>query len=429
MDTLSSEVARPIGFSAQEISSLIHLHVVRDHASEAAFLWTLRQKAVDEPHFNLEHLHRLDSRVTAHLSGLKLAEDVGWAWAEVLLGRADAGAVFVAAYLAFWGTEPERMRDVLKIALADPVLEDGLVAALAWLPAERTATALEGLCASPFPEHRRIAVSAMAQRRDANTAGPVRQACRSEVPELRACGLRAIGQAGLRELVDEARSALHDADPECRFWGAWSMALLEGHAGAVAAWDAARHLPADLAVQAAAIAVAMRCGELAWARDIIRELANAANGLRAALRAAGAFGDPALVPWLLDRCEERCNARVAAESFAAITGADLEYLDLDAVPPEGADEEDEAQPDDCQLRWPDVQAMRAWWRERRGNFEPGRRYLCGQPIAVPGVTAVLRWAYQRQRHGAAIELLRLQPAAQLFPTAARSDWQLRRLAA
>ena len=407
----------------------LHQRVVQDHASEAAFLWSLRQRAVDQPHFKLEHLHKLDCRVTAHLHGLELAADVGWAWTQVLLGRADAGAVFAAAYLAFSSAEPSRMRDVLKIALTEPMLEDGLVAALAWLPAERTAAVLERLCASPIPDHRRIAVCAMTWRRDANTAGPVRQACRSDVPKLRAAGLRAIGQSGQRELVDVTRDGLHDVDPECCFWAAWSLALLEGHVGAEAAWDAARHLPANLDIHHAAIAVAMRCGEPAWAREVIRELAQVTDDPRSALRAAGAFGDPALVPWLLNHCEERCNARIAAESFTTITGADLEYLDLDIAPPEGADEEDEAHPDDNQLRWPNVPAMRAWWHERQINFQLGRRYLCGQPIAVPGIVSALRGAYQRQRHGAAIELMRLQPGTQLFPTTERSDWQLRRLGA
>jgi hypothetical protein len=52
-------------------------HIVEQHAEEAAFLWLLRDKAVNAPHYARRHLVRLDERVEAHVDGLCVAGDAG----------------------------------------------------------------------------------------------------------------------------------------------------------------------------------------------------------------------------------------------------------------------------------------------------------------------------------------------------------------
>jgi uncharacterized protein (TIGR02270 family) len=176
-----------------------------------------------------------------------------------------------------------------------------------------------------------------------------------------------------------------------------------------------------------AVAVGMRCSQPQWARDAIRKLANDASSPRLAVQAAGAFGDPSVVSWLLERLGDQACARVVGEAIALITGADLEYLDLDAQPPEDADTYDEMHPEDAQLRWPGPAALRRWWAQHKDSLQPGTRYLCGQPVAAAAVQ-VLRSGYQRQRAAAAIELLHRGMTSVLFPVKDRADRQRQRLA-
>ena len=51
--------------------------IVTQHAEEAAFLWLLREGAVDAPHYSLKDLVEHDSRVEAHLDGLRVAGEAG----------------------------------------------------------------------------------------------------------------------------------------------------------------------------------------------------------------------------------------------------------------------------------------------------------------------------------------------------------------
>ncbi len=413
------------GFSPQEISALVNRRTVEEHASEAAFLWMRRQQAAEAPHFKLQQLHKLDARVIAHLQGLTLPGVSDGVLIEQMLGHADAGAIFVAVYIAFFRGNTAGMRNVLKVALTEPALTDALVHSLAWLAPERSAAALERLHVSTMPEHRFVALSAAALLRSPDGTSNWLQGTQAAEPAIRARALRALGENGLRTHLHLAQGGLHDPDPQCRFWAAWSSTLLGDATAAPVVWDAGLHAPE---LHEHALAVAMRLGDADWARGVIRGLARDTTSLRLALRAAGAFGDPMVIPWLLDRMEDRPCARVAGEAFASITGADLEYLDLDTEPPEDADHHDEAHPPDVELRWPDPTAVRRWWSQRQDALQPGTRYLCGHPLTAPAMLRLLREGYQRQRAGAAIELARARSGGVLFPVSERADRQLQRLA-
>ena len=58
-----SEINQYKAFSPAEISSGKIEVIVAQHASEAAFLWMLRDAAVYAPHYALKDLARLDDRV------------------------------------------------------------------------------------------------------------------------------------------------------------------------------------------------------------------------------------------------------------------------------------------------------------------------------------------------------------------------------
>ncbi|CAL8481175.1 TIGR02270 family protein (plasmid) [Caballeronia sp. S22] len=412
---------RPIGFSPREISTRVLRHVVDMHASEAAFLWKQRDRAAHAPHFALRHLSKLDARLLAHLEGLTVAGEAGWSAVQAGLGEADAGALFAGAYVAFSTQRTQLMMQMLRIAASEPSFDRPLQAALAWLDLERLRPALNRLAASDISDCRRLALATCTAHRSL-ARSLLSQCLRDDDPALRARALRAIGEMRQHEALPAAREALSDPVPLCQFWAAWSVALLGDTTGASVALAASEALP-DLRV--VAIEVAMRCGDPSWARDMVRSWASDPSRRRTALRAAGALGDSASVPWLIEHFDDPVHARIAGESFSMITGADLKFLDLNRDAPSSATDD---VPEDENLPWPDAAAIREWWSKTSPRFTKGLRYLTGQQVSRAGAIRTLRDGFQRQRRAAAMELARASDASVLFPVDARADWQRGRLA-
>ncbi|MGY4828972.1 TIGR02270 family protein [Sphaerotilaceae bacterium SBD11-9] len=419
----SPQILRPFGFRPSEISSLVNRGVVDIHAGEAAFLWMQRDRAVRSPQFALRHLARLDRRVQAHLQGLRVAGAAGTAAARGLLAECDAGAVFVNAYLAFSDADPARMRTTTQLGLSSPAFTRALTAALAWVDLKALRGPLDRLLRSPDPLHRCIAIGTLTAHR-ADSGEALALAAASEHRQLRARALRSIGELRRGDLSGPLREAANDPDTACRFWAARSRVLLGDASAAIPALEAARAAPALLKP---AIDVAMRCGDPRAGRDAVRALALQAATRRLAVHATGALGDPASVPWLIALMDEPLLARAAGEAFSMITGADLAYLGLKQDAPDDAPQDED--PDDAGLPWPAPAALTDWWAAERARFAPGIRYLAGLPASAASALAVLKAGYQRQRHGAALELAHLGGSAMLFPVEARADWQSRRLAA
>jgi uncharacterized protein (TIGR02270 family) len=199
------------------------------------------------------------------------------------------------------------------------------------------------------------------------------------------------------------------------------MALFGDDRAAVDAFKVGVEHPA---LSRRAIEIGMRAADPQWAREQVRSLASNETMTRQAIVSAGAFGDPTAVPWLLQMMERSELTRVAAESIATITGVDLERAEFKREAPAEPPEEDA---DDRDLRWPSHHSLAAWWEGERHRFTHGERYLAGRPVRQPEVLDVLRGGYQRQRQAAALEIARLRRDAIVFPTAARADWQQRRL--
>src|SRR5918996_2266870 len=91
-------------------------HIVEQHAEEAAFLWLLRDAAVDAPHYDLKDLARLDERVEAHIDGLRVAGEPGW---EITLAQLEqhreAGEVFAAGVLALESQDQAKIDQVIAV--------------------------------------------------------------------------------------------------------------------------------------------------------------------------------------------------------------------------------------------------------------------------------------------------------------------------
>ena len=408
------------GFRPREVSALINRSVVEEHAEDAGSLWRMHEHGIRAPLYRLRDLFLLDQRVLAHLDGLRIAGQAGFTLARRALATEEPGAVFVVAYLAFAASERETMRQVVQLAVANPTFLNALVAALAWLDFEQIQEPLNLLAQSRNSGYRRVAIAVAAahrvQYRDAYGNAAI-----DADPVLRARAFRAIGETKCTDLVDLLHKGMRSPDHECRFWAAWSMALFGDERAASSAYEAGT---AEPRFSRLAIETAMRVGDPSWARGLVKALARDDSKTRQAIIAAGAFGDPVVVPWLLIKLEEPTVAKVAAEAIATITGVDLEAAECKQDPPdEMPDELDE----DADLRWPSPQGLTDWWNREEGRFTSGVRFLAGLPISEAATLEVLRTGYQRQRRAAAVEFSRLREEGILFPTSARADWQQRRL--
>ncbi|MCE4545715.1 MULTISPECIES: TIGR02270 family protein [unclassified Caballeronia] len=409
-----------VGFEPREISTMTHRAVIDEHASEAAFLWRLRTSAADAPHYTLLHFHKLDMRLIAHLCGLEIAGAAGLRAAQRNLEDAGPGTVFVAAFVAFAMLEPNAMAEVLALLANEPRFEKPVRTALAWQQESAMRAVLAIIGRSRHVQHRKLALAAAIARRQASFAR-LDTALRDEDAGLRAIALRGIGVLALRSLAREAEAALRDPDPACRFWAAWTLVLFGDARHCPALMEAGDTLPP---LRLAALDMSMRRGDPRWIRGTIRALASNDDERRLALRAAGAFGDPASVPWLLNHADDPACARAAGAAFSLITGADLDYDGLKRPPPADAPE---ANPDDDDLDWPDPPRVHAWWQAERGRFTAGTRHLRGQPVCAAQARRVLAEGYQRQRTAAALELSLSDPALGLFPVRDRTDRQHERL--
>lgn len=394
--------------------------IVGQHAEEAAFLWLLRAAAVRAPHYRLKDLTKLDKRVEAHVDGLRVAAEAGWALAVEQLAFEEAGELFAASVLALESRDWARIDLVIDLAARVPEAARGLFSALGWVERTQLHGTVKALLDSEEPFRRRLGLIACTLHR-VDPGARLKEALADPEPGLRASALKAAGELGRADLREAVREHLDDDDPACRFSVARAAVLL-GERG-----EALRRLFAIAADgtspwQAAALAVGPRLltsdAAQAWFRDLAAEPA----WRRLLITAIGVHGDASYVPWLIERMQTPQLARLAGEAFSMITGVDLAYDDLETDRPEGfesgptenPEDEDVALDPDEDLPWPAPELIARWWQANAARFPAGQRYLCGQPATEAHCREVLRSGFQRQRSASALELTLMRADRPLF---------------
>ncbi|MET0049737.1 MAG: TIGR02270 family protein [Candidatus Thiodiazotropha sp.] len=402
-------------------------NIVSQHAEESAFLWLLRDDAVAAPHYRLDDLIQLESRIDAHLDGLRVAGAAGWEHCLEQLGFSEKGEVFTAAYTALDSAVDAGLSPVLEVIHDTPETTRGLVSALGWVEQGRLQGHVAAWLQSEDPLLREVGLSACAIRR-VDCGKYLEAGLEDTDPRVRARALRSVGEIRRRDLLPQLLSRLGDNEGDCRFWAAWSAGLL-GSPEALAVLQQFAETPG--VHQRPALELLMRNPDPAIPVACLRGLSQKQPGSREVVEASGWFGDPASIPWLLEQMKLAPLARVAGEALSLITGLDLAYLDLDADMPEGfeagptEDPEDErvALDEDEDLPWPDRDKLLSWWQAHQAEFVTGRRYLCGQPVEVTQCRQVLQSGFQRQRRAAALEWAMLESDRVLFNTADRGERQ------
>lgn len=407
----------------------IEQEVCEEHARQASFLWLLRDAAVRDAAYTLADLAELDDRLEAHLDGLRLAGEPGWEACAALLEEPEGGEVFGAAVIAVERWDLRGVAKVLDIGGGAPDLARGFVSALGWTPLPRVQRLLPGLLAGRCPPALHwLGIAACAAHRF-DPGAPLGYALLSGHARLKARALRAAGELGRVDLLPEIQQALRAEDDEVRFWAAWSAALLGDPGAAQPLWAFANG-GGPYAERAAVMA--MRRMDPAVAYTWLYSLAGTARDARVPLAAAGALGDPAVVPWLLEQMKVPEAARLAGWALTMITGVDLAGEKLDQKAPEGVaagptdapEDEDVSMDPDESLAWPDAAAVAGWWRGKAGEWKRGTRYLLGQPMTPAWLERVLRLGPQPARAAAAVELSVRERGRRLYEVRAPGFRQL-----
>ncbi len=401
------------------------LDIVGQHVEEAAFLWHLRDLAVDRPHYAPRHLLRLEERLEAHLDGLRTAGAVGLELAQGRLDRyPEPAEAFPLAVLLLEAGDSDRLAALLELARAEPSILRGIAGALGWVGPPYLRGRVGLWLDSEDPLERRLGLIACSLHR-VDPQGRLDRLVEDPDPAVRARAFRLAGEVGRRALRPVLVAALADTDPACRSWAAWSAVRLgdRGAALEVLARAAEEAEPdgwpaLDLAVRAMAPAAAA-----GW----IRVLNGDPRHARRVIRAAGALGDPAVVPWLVARMDEPSLARLAGEAFALLAGIDLAFEDLDRPPPgelpagptDDPEDENVALDPDEHLPWPDRAKVEARWTREGSRLARGTRHLLGRPVDPAACAWAFAEGYQRQRRAAALEWALLEPATPMRTWRAR----------
>jgi uncharacterized protein (TIGR02270 family) len=405
--------------------------IVEQHAEEAAFLWLLRDAAVQAPHYTLKDLAELDDRVEAHLDGLRVAGDEGWEISLEGLRHKEPGEVFAAAVLAFERKDGLGIEAVVSAAQTSRENFRALISALGWLSKSNFERWADRLLAANSSVYKDIAIAGCAiQRLDPGKT--LTTVIRDDVIFFQARALRAVGEMKRRDLLPELRHRYKSEDDDIQFWSSWSGLIL-GDQAAFRPLLKFAEIPGRYRERA--LQLVLRKMDGSSAQNWLKSLATNPDLHRYVLMGAGVVGDPLYVPSLIKKMEVPELARVAGEAFSMITGVDLAYEDLEGEWPEGfeagptenPEDDDVAMDPDEDLPWADPSSVQDWWDKNENRFEVGRRYFCGQPISLEHCRHILVNGFQRQRAAAALELAWLQRDSPLFEVRAPGFRQQRLL--
>jgi uncharacterized protein (TIGR02270 family) len=183
--------------------------------------------------------------------------------------------------------------------------------------------------------------------------------------------------------------------------------------------------------RARAFRLALQVMDTSAAHGVLQQLARTPQGARWLIQGSGIVGDPAYVPWLIQKMGDLPMARLAGEAFSSIAGVHLGQVALDRPAPEGFEAGPNDDPDDPNvemdpddgLSWPDVAKIEKWWKANSSRFISGTRHFIGAPVTREHCIAILKNGYQRQRILAAHYLCLLSPGTALFNTSAPSRRQ------
>ncbi|MBU3059268.1 TIGR02270 family protein [Pseudomonas indica] len=403
--------------------------ITEEHAEEAIFLWHLRTLATRQPHYLLDDLDLLDNRIAAHVDGLRINAEVGWAACRAQLADTGMPAIAPLTLMALEAADHARLESLFELAEHEPAFQPALESAFGWVSPQFLRGTVQAMLQSASPLRRRIGIACCAMHRV--DPGPVLLSAIIDAdPALRARALRSMGELGRQDLLEGCLHSLADEDPACRYWAGASALLLGNRGRAVEALVAMGAAAGPW--QARALRRVLKVLDASTARTLLSPLSQQPAALRVLIQGVGHTGQIAYCDWLIERMRSLETARLAAEAFTFITGADLAELELERPPLDDVefgpnddpDDDNVAMDEDEDLPWPEADRVAEWWRIQAPRFSEGTRYFLGEPPTRGHCLRVLRYGCQRQRIAAAQYLCLLEPGTPLFPVNAPAWRQL-----
>jgi uncharacterized protein (TIGR02270 family) len=393
-----------------------------EYAEEAQFLWLQRLHAVNAPNYSPQQFADLDERLEAHIDGLRLAGDEGWNLAETALENESSEDFFPAAVLALEAQDGRFDRLIERASQISDVVP-GLISSLGWVDPKFLTSRVHALLEDSSPFKQMLGIAACVEhRRDLGTL--LEGYLASQVGSVRTRALRAAGELGRKDLLAQILKALGDSKQEARFWSAWSGVLLGDRASALQALKTYALKPG--AHQMQALQLALMAMDLDGGHKLLHQLPETPDTDRLRIIGSGYIGSTRYVPWLIQQMKQSWLARVAAEAFVNITGADFNLDQLEAPPPddfedgptEDPDDENVEVPEDIALPWPDLERIKICWEQNQARLSGPDRLFLGRALSEEHCLNVLKEGFQRQRVAAALYLCLLKPGTVLFNTAA-----------
>ena len=403
-----------------------------EHRDDAAFQWLQRTCAVDAPNWRLVDLAHLDEGLSADLDAM-MQHASAIDFPDVAeLAEFEVQDVFVAAARALLD-DNHPIEHFVAAAERSRAAFDGWVSALGWVPTQT----LQRIVSQGHPIIRSSSNAWYLALAEATRAqgGALQQHLASTERRTRQLALFAVGSLGARLLLPMIGNVPATPVSALGFHWARAAVLLGGRGRPV-------EVLTDIGTGSsswsdAAFRLSLQVLAPPMGHEVLARSEGPTDNARRRIIGTGYVGDAKYVPWLIDQMSNPAVARIAAEAFVHITGADFNLDQLESMPPDDfedgptddPDDEDVELPEDIALPWPDVERIKAWWMEHRSEFTPGQKLFLGKPITPEHCIHVLKTGYQRQRVIAAHYRCLIQPGTVLFPTSAPAWRQQKLLAA
>ncbi|HEX2657882.1 MAG TPA: TIGR02270 family protein [Polyangia bacterium] len=371
--------------------------IYEEHLDEAAFLWGQWQAALDAATFALgDVIIGPEERLRAHLDGLVLG---GTRVAQKLLIPAladdDAGKVAAATWALVQAEDADHL-DLVREALATAEKKETRAALGEALVASPRGDLLARLSPSlpDSPPAVQAVIVDVACAHDGSATLPLDALLASRNPELLAAALRAVGRAPHPDHARFVEPALASPYVAVREAAIEAGVIL----GLRSAWQACNKLVArNASGSRLPLALLALGGDAADLNSVIKRLGVKALQ-RDAVWALGFSGTVEAAEAALKLIDDEALGKLAGETFSTITGLAIAGTlvkpgQTDNTSPPEVEEDDAPIPvvlDDDGLPVPHGERVRAVWEKAKTQFQPGVRYLYGQPASA----AILRQAVE-----------------------------------
>ncbi|AMY04080.1 hypothetical protein AB0V79_20975 [Mesorhizobium ciceri] len=337
--------------------------IVDQHAEDAAFLWLRRRREIDGSILEETDIGRIDQRLDANIEGLMAAGKAGWdaAWAR-FTDYAEPGELFALGTLALhWGDA-----DLVAIAIdaAASLGEAGLSslsAAVARTPREKLRPFVAEWLDTRDAPQRCLGLSALWHHRV--DPGPrLHDLASHSDANVRRRAVRLAGGLKRRDLLPAVLAGLDGETAKERLAAAFAACLLGEARSAHPVIDKIVLTETDQAEAAIEIRLLTTPPEAAKAwlqtrlgQPLLRVAATASIGL---------FGDPAVMPWLIEKMREPELVFAAGLAMRDLFEVDFNDTGLFAIDPADLGKAFEYL-NDSPL--PVADRVAAWWDEGRGG--------------------------------------------------------------